>query len=181
MPPLVGVLAFLFLVGESGILPRVLQLILALEKVPFSVRGVSAVLVVHTYSMYVYFYLFTSNFFREMDVSVIEAAQNLGANRMTILSRVILPMMTPALGGAALLVFMTSMASFSAPFIFADRFRVLSLEIYNTKLNGDLELAIALSTLLTSISILFLILLTLMLQQHTGVKLRKNVLLRLQC
>jgi len=50
------------------------------------------------------------------------------------------------------------MASFSAPFIFAGRFRVLSLEIYNSKLNGEMELAVTQSVVLTFISIVFLIL-----------------------
>jgi iron(III) transport system permease protein len=159
MPPLVGVLAFLFLFSESGILPRLLQVLFGTEKPPFALSGLTAVLVVHAYTMYVYFYLFTSNFYRDLDVSLLEAAQNLGAGRLAVFRRVVFPMMTPALAGAALLVFMTSMASFSAPFIFADRFRVLSLEIYNTKLNGNLQLAIAQSTVLTTISILFLVLL----------------------
>ncbi|RMF58142.1 MAG: iron ABC transporter permease [Calditrichaeota bacterium] len=157
MPPLVGVLAFLFLFGESGILPRGLQALLGLETVPFALDGVAAILVVHTYAFYVYFYLFAGAFFRDLDLSVLEAAQNLGASRWMTVRKVVLPLMTPALGGAALLVFMSSMASFSAPFIFAGRFRILSLEIYNTKLNGDLSLAVAQSVVLTAISLLFLV------------------------
>ncbi len=159
MPPLVGVLAFLFLFGESGILPRVLQAFLGLQQVPFAVNGLSAILLVHTYTMYVYFYLFASSFFSSLDASLLDAARNLGAGRWLTLRKVVLPLMTPALGGAALLVFMTSMASFSAPFIFAGDFRVLSLEIYNTKLNGELDVAVTQSVVLTAISILFLILL----------------------
>ncbi|MCZ6818318.1 MAG: iron ABC transporter permease [Calditrichaeota bacterium] len=159
LPPLVGVLAFLFLFGESGMLPRTLQALFGLESVPFALDGVAAILVVHVYSLYVYFYLFASSFFMDLDASILEAAQNLGASRWLTLRKVVLPMMTPALGGASLLVFMTSMASFSAPFIFAGGFRILSLEIYNTKLNGELELAVTQSVVLAGISVLFLILL----------------------
>ena len=43
LPPLVGVLAFLFLYGESGILPRGLQSIFGLEEVPFAFEGLWAV------------------------------------------------------------------------------------------------------------------------------------------
>jgi iron(III) transport system permease protein len=157
MPPLVGVLAFLFLFGESGILPRLLQAILGLNAPPLSLKGVAAILTVHTYSLYVYFYLFVSNAFVEMDRSFLEAAQNLGASRWLAFRKVTLPLLTPALAGAALLVFMTSMASFSAPFIFAGGSRILSLEIYNSKLNGEMGLAITQSVILTAISILFLI------------------------
>lgn len=159
MPPLVGVLAFLFLFGESGILPRALQALFNLERVPFAIDGVVAIVMVHTYTMYVYFYLFASTAFSQMDVSMLEAARNLGAGRWFTLRKVTLPLLTPALGGASLLVFMTSMASFSAPFIFAGGFRILSLEIYNSKLNGEMSLAVTQSVVLTAISIAFLILL----------------------
>ncbi|MFQ6115846.1 MAG: ABC transporter permease, partial [bacterium] len=150
MPPLVGVLAFLFLFGESGILPRALQALFGLKSVPFAIDGVAAILVVHIYTMYVYFYLFASAAFAEMDVSVIEAAQNLGAGRWMVSKKVVLPLLTPAIGGASLLVFMSSMASFSAPFIFAGGFRILSLEIYNSKLNGEMEMAITQSMILAA-------------------------------
>jgi iron(III) transport system permease protein len=159
MPPLVGVLAFLFLFGDSGILPRLLQKLFSLDHAPFALNGVWAIIVVHVYSLYVYFYLFASNFFRDLDVSILEAAENLGAGRLFTFRKVILPMMSPALGGAALLVFMISMASFSAPFIFAGSFRILSLEIYHTKLNGNMDLAMAQAVVLAVISILFLVLL----------------------
>lgn len=156
MPPLVGVLAFLFLFGESGLLPRALQALLRLTSAPFAIDGVTAILVVHTYTLYVYFYLFAANAFNQLDASLLEAAQNLGAHRWMIWRKIILPLLTPALGGASLLVFMTSMASFSAPFIFAGGYRILSLEIYNSKLNGEMELAVVQSFVLTSMSILFL-------------------------
>lgn len=159
MPPLVGVLAFLFLFGESGILPRAIQVIFNLETIPFSIGGITAILVVHTYSFYVYFYLFASNFYNDLDASVLEAAQNLGAGTGFTLQKIIFPMMMPALSGAALLVFMAAMASFSAPFIFANTTRILSLEIYQTKLNGNLDLAVTQSVILAGFSIIFLILL----------------------
>src|SRR5690606_38146275 len=43
LPPLVGVLAFLFLYGETGILPRALRDAFGLAEVPFAFRGLWAV------------------------------------------------------------------------------------------------------------------------------------------
>ncbi|PYV41610.1 MAG: iron ABC transporter permease, partial [Acidobacteria bacterium] len=60
LPPLVGVISFMFLYGESGVLTRSLQHWLGLQEPPFSLKGVWAILFVHAYSMYVYFYLFVS-------------------------------------------------------------------------------------------------------------------------
>jgi len=109
LPPLIGVITFLFLYGESGILPRTVQWALDLESVPLSLDGVWAILLVHTYSFYPYFYLFCRNALEGIDPSLNEAATGLGAGRWTILRRVTLPLLTPALVGASLLVFMVSM------------------------------------------------------------------------
>src|SRR5207253_7639604 len=141
LPPFVGVIAFLFLYGESGFAARAVQAVLGLERAPWRLQGASAILLVHAYSMYVYFYLFTRAGLAQLDESLIEAAQALGAGRWETLSRVTLPLLRPGLAGAALLVFMTALGSFSAPYVFGGGFRVMTTQIVATKLNGELPLA----------------------------------------
>ncbi|HMB94023.1 MAG TPA: iron ABC transporter permease [Rhodothermales bacterium] len=158
LPPLVGVLAFLFLYGESGILPRSLQNLFGLAEVPFAFEGLWAVWLVHVYSMYVYFYLFVTAALRTIDRSLLEASADLGASSFTAFRRVILPLLRPALVSAALLVFMISMASFTAPLLFAGTEPFLTLQIYNYKVNGDLALSATVSTVLTGICFAFLLL-----------------------
>jgi iron(III) transport system permease protein len=159
LPPLVGVIAFYFLMGETGIVPRVLQKLLGLKSAPLVMSGVPAILLVHVYSFYVFFYLFSRNALASLDRSLEEAASGLGASRFMLWQRVILPQLKPALLGASMLVFMNSMASFTAPYMFGGNWRFLSLEIYNAKLNGDLALAITQAAVLAGISVLFLFLL----------------------
>ena len=157
LPPLVGVLAFYFLLGETGILPRLLQWLFNLKAAPLVMRGVPAILVVHVYSFYVYFYLFVRNALLAADPALEEAARNLGANSWLVWRRVIFPQLLPAILGAALLVFMTSMASFTAPYIFGGNWRFLTVEIYNSKLNGNLPMAITQAVIVAAISLLFLL------------------------
>lgn len=156
LPPLVGVIAFLFLYGESGFLARIVQGILGLDRPPWRLTGPAAILLVHAYTMYVYFFLFTSAAISRLDSAYSEAAAALGASRLTTLRRVTLPMLGPALAGASLLVFMTSMGSFSAPYIFGGGFRVLTTQIYVSKLNGDAEIAAVETVVLAVVSIIFL-------------------------
>jgi len=166
LPPLVGVLAFLFLYGESGILPRSLQALFGLSNVPFSFDGLWAVWLVHVYSMYVYFYLFVTAALRNLDRSLLEAAADLGAPPAMTFYRVILPMLRPSLVSASLLVFMISMASFTAPLLFAGTKNFLTLQIYNYKTNGDLNLSAAVSTVLTMICLAFLLLIEMGHRRH---------------
>lgn len=156
LPPLVGVIAFLFLYGETGFLTRSVQLVLRLDDPPWRLAGPGAVLLVHAYTMYVYFYLFTTAALTRLDVSHAEAAAVLGAERGQILRRITLPLLMPAIGGAALLVFMTSMGSFSAPYVFGGGFRVLTTQIFSSKLNGDLGVAAVETIVLAAVSIVFL-------------------------
>ncbi|MDQ3521824.1 MAG: iron ABC transporter permease, partial [Gemmatimonadota bacterium] len=57
LPPLVGTISFLFLYGESGFFTRGVQLLLGMESPPWRLAGPGAILLVHAYTMYVYFYL----------------------------------------------------------------------------------------------------------------------------
>lgn len=156
LPPLVGVLSFTFLYGESGIIPRTLKLWLEMDHVPFSLKGVWGVLMVHTFTMYTYFYMTASAAIKGLDPSLEEAAASLGAGRLYIWRRIILPMLTPAIVASSLLVFMIAMASYTAPLIFGID-RTMTMQIYLSRTNGNLDMAATQSTLLSIVSILFLI------------------------
>jgi iron(III) transport system permease protein len=153
LPPLVGVVAFLFLYGETGFVSLLVQRLLGLTEPPWRLQGAGAILLVHAYSMYVYFYLFVRAALFSLDGSLYEAAASLGAGRWRTLRRVVLPQLYPALGGAALLTFMTALASFSAPYIFGGGFRVMPTQIVSTRLNGDDRLAMVETISLTILAL----------------------------
>ena len=148
LPPLVGVVAFLFLYGESGVITRTVQSVLGLREAPWSLNGVGAIIFVHAYTMYVYVFLFVSAGLERLDSSLDEAAAGLGASRARRLWRVTLPLLTPALAGSMLLVFMSALGSFSAPYIFGGGVRVLSTQIVASKLNGAMGMVYVETTVL---------------------------------
>jgi iron(III) transport system permease protein len=153
LPPLVGTVAFIFLCGESGILARTVQHVFHLSKAPWSLRGWGALLLFHTYTMYPFFYVLTGAGLQRVDAGLAEAARSLGASRARVVLRVTLPQLTPSLIAAALLTFMTSMASFSAPLLFGGNVRVLTLEIFSARQRGDTRMALAETVLLSLISL----------------------------
>jgi iron(III) transport system permease protein len=159
LPPLVGVIAFLFLYGESGFVTRVVQRMLGLADPPWTLRGVWAIVFVHAYTMYVYVFLFVSAGLDRLDASLEEAAAGLGAGRVLRLRRVTLPLLTPALAGAMLLVFMSSLGSFSAPYIFGGGLRVLATQIVASRLNDATGIAYVETTVLALSAVAALLLL----------------------
>ena len=156
LPPLVGVLAFLFLFGERGFLAHLVTAVTGGSEAPWRLEGAGAILLVHGYSLYVYFYLFTLAGLAGLDGAQLEAAASLGASRTRILGRIVLPALRPALAGAALLTFMTSLGSFSAPYLFGGGYRVMTTQIVSTRLNGDEALAMVQTLALTVAALLAL-------------------------
>src|SRR5215216_242546 len=157
LPPLVGTVAFIFLAGESGILAHGIQNLFGLQNPPWRLRGWPALILFHTYTMYPFFYVLTGAGLRRIDASLAEAARSLGASKFYVLRRVLLPQLTPSLLAAALLTFMTSMASFSAPWLFGGDVRVLTLEIFRARQRGDFVIAITETVILAIISLAALI------------------------
>ena len=148
LPPLVGVISFLFLYGDTGVITRLVQIALRLNDVPWHLNGIGAIIFIHAYTMYVYVYLFVSAGLERYEASLDEAAIGLGAGTVRRLTRVTLPLLTPAIAGSALLVFMSALGSFSAPYVFGGGVRVLSTQILNSKLNDAIGLAYVETTVL---------------------------------
>ncbi|MGZ3332527.1 MAG: ABC transporter permease [Gemmatimonadaceae bacterium] len=158
LPPLVGVIAFLFLYGESGLVTRVVQRALGMAEAPWRLKGIGAIVFVHAYTMYVYVFLFVSAGLERFDATLDEAASGLGANTWQRLRRVTLPLLMPAVAGSALLVFMNALGSFSAPYVFGGGLRVLSTQILASKTNGAMGLAYVETTVLALSAVAGLIL-----------------------
>jgi len=158
LPPLMGVEAFVLLYGIGGTFPQLLSNLFHTSKTAFAVDGISGVLLVHTLTMYPYFYLTVAAALEQSDDSLEEAAYSLGASKFQTWSWVLLPMLTPALVAGALLTFMSSMSSYTAPLLFhVDQ--VMTQQIVIAKLNGQLGLASVVSVMLALISVAFLIVL----------------------
>jgi iron(III) transport system permease protein len=159
LPPLVGVIAFLFLYGESGFVARAVQRLLGLAHAPWRLEGAGAILLVHAYSMYVYFYLLVRAGLARLDASMLEAAEALGAGHWSVVRRVTLPLVRSSLVGAALLTFMTALGSFSAPYVFGGGFRVMPTQIIASRLNGNSALAMVETMALALVALVVLLLL----------------------
>jgi iron(III) transport system permease protein len=88
------------------------------------------IVVVYTLTLYPYIVLPVTAAFKSIDVSVEEAAQNLGASRARMLRTVTLPLVLPSILAGALLVFIEALENFGVPFVLAEDRPILSVEAY---------------------------------------------------
>ncbi|MGH7146258.1 MAG: ABC transporter permease [Planctomycetota bacterium] len=153
LPPLVGVAAFFDLLSSSGMLAQMIRAWTGWEP---SLSGWAAVLVVHAYSFSVYFFALTRAGLGRLDPTQEFAAASLGASFSQRLRRILLPALRPYLVAAALLTFMTSMSSFTAPYIFELK-NYMTVAIFTANRELLYERAAALATILSFVNVGFLI------------------------
>ena len=158
LPPLVGVVAFLFLYGESGVIARAVMAVTGAETPPWRFEGAFAVVLIHATTMYVYSYLLVRAALASFDPALLEAATALGAGRWRAIRTIVLPLLRPAIGNGALLTALSSLASFSAPYVFGGGFRVLPTQVVTTRLNGDISVAMVETLALVALALVALLL-----------------------
>ena len=136
LPPLVGVMSFLFLYGESGLITRTLQSLLGLDEPPFRLGGVSGILAgAHLHDVRLLLHVRIRAIHRNRS-GVEEAATTWGPGADGLSPRHPSLHGCPPSAAAALFVFMTSMASFRRSLLSPAGFRVLTPQIFIAKLNG---------------------------------------------
>jgi iron(III) transport system permease protein len=162
LPPLIGVMAFWRLFGFSGVVTRLLADILQTSPAKLALLDIPGVVLIHSYSFSVYFFLLTRSGLQNLESSVYLAARSLGVSRWRRFVRLTLPAMLPFWISASLLVFMLSMGSYSAPkYMMSGKpyIPVLTVEIAETYFRGNYQLAAVLSSLLSLICLGLLLIL----------------------
>ena len=118
VPPYVGAMAWLRLLNpNAGVLNKFLMQIFNLPKAPFNIYTVGGIVWVLTCFYYPYAFITISRAMEKMDPSLEEASKISGASPIKTLMTITIPMMTPSIIAAGLLVFIASASAFGIPSI----------------------------------------------------------------
>jgi iron(III) transport system permease protein len=127
LPSFVSAYALVLMFGRAGIVTAALRSI----GIPFeSIYGMKGIILTYTLTLYPYVVLPTVAAFRSVDVSIEEAAQNLGSSRLRTLRTVTLPIVLPSILAGGLLVFIEAMENFGVPFVLAEDKPILAVETF---------------------------------------------------
>lgn len=158
IPPFIGALAWLALAGPVGFVNQLWMAVTGLEEPLFRIYGASGVILALVLYNYPLAYLTVLTSLERMNPALEEAARSAGATPARTARDVTLPLIAPAIGAGAILVFLSSMENFGIPAIlgFPAKYFVLTTKIYATILDFDrphhLGLAAALSLLLVAVA-----------------------------
>jgi iron(III) transport system permease protein len=117
LPPLVGVLGFIFILGRAGTVNVLLYDWFGLEHPINFMYGMQGVLLVETVHLFPLMTLSILDSLSKVDPSLEEAAQGMGANGWRRFRDVTLPLTTPGYISGALLVFIWTFADFVTPLV----------------------------------------------------------------
>jgi len=148
-PPFIGAYSWVLLGGRSGIVTQFLSDLFRMEWP--SIYGFSGILLVLTLKLYPFIYLYVSGALKNIDVSLIEAAESLGCSGIRKVATVIMPLVMPTVLAGALMVFMNALADFGTPMLIGEGFNVMPVLIYSefiSEVGGQANFAAAMATLM---------------------------------
>jgi molybdate transport system permease protein len=155
IPPVVGGVALLIVLGRNGLVGRYLDAWFGLT-LPFTP---AAVVIAQVFVAMPFLVISVEGALRGADRRYEEAAATLGASRVTIFTRVTLPMVLPGIGAGAVLCWARALGEFGATITFAGNFpgttQTMPLAVYMA-MQRDPEAAIVLSLVLLLVTLVVL-------------------------
>jgi molybdate transport system permease protein len=156
LPPVVGGVALLLLLGRRGVLGQHLDRWFGVS-LPFTTP---AVVIAEAFVALPFLVVAVEGALRGADRRYEDAAATLGASRLTIFRTVTLPLVLPGVAAGAVLCFARALGEFGATITFAGSFpgvtRTMPIEVY-LALETDPDRAVVLSLLLLAVSVAVLV------------------------
>ncbi|MFC4060581.1 molybdate ABC transporter permease subunit [Planomonospora corallina] len=155
LPPVVGGVALLLVLGRNGLAGRWLHEVFGIS-LPFTTAGV---VLAEAFVAMPFLVISVEGALKAADLRYEEAAATLGASRWRIFTRVTLPLVAPGVTAGAVLCWARALGEFGATITFAGNFpgrtQTMPLAVY-LALETDPEAAIVLSLVLLAVSVLVL-------------------------
>ena len=154
-PNFIGAYSWILLLGRNGSVTKFLEKALGIS-MP-SIYGFAGMLLVFSLKLYPFIYIYVSGALKKIDVALSEAAESLGCGGLKKVFTVIMPLITPTLVAAALLVFMNCMADFGTPALIGEGYRVMPTLVYSEfvgESGGSANFAACMATIMIIITAL---------------------------
>lgn len=151
-PNFIGAYSWILLLGRSGAVTKFLS---GLGIHVPSIYGFGGMLLVFSLKLYPFIYMYVSGALKKIDVALTEAAESLGCGGLRKVFTVIMPLVTPTLVAAALLVFMNCMADFGTPALIGEGYRVMPTLVYSEfvgETGGSANFAASMATIMVTIT-----------------------------
>ena len=153
-PPFIGAYSWILLLGNNGMITRTVQALFGFK--PPSIYGFAGIVLVLTLQLVPLIFTYLMGAWRTVDVSVLEAAESLGATGWRRARKVVLPLLWPTVLAGSLLVFVRAFADFGTPMLIGQGFRTVPVLIYTSfvgEVSTDHTFAAAVAVIVMSVTL----------------------------
>ena len=155
-PPFIGAYAWIQLLGRKGIFTNIIN---KLPGVNFEgIYGFAGIVLVFSLQSFPLVYMYVCGALENLDNSLNEAAESLGANNVQRVTGIILPLVLPTVLASSLLVFMRVFSDFGTPMLIGEGYRTFPVVLYNQfmgEVTNDSYFAAALCVIIVFITLFF--------------------------
>lgn len=156
--PFIGAYAWILLMGNSGLFTKILS---SIGITGVTIYGFFGIVFVQTMKFFPLVVIYMNGAFRDIDSSLLEAAESMNCTGVNRFKEVIMKLTMPTILAASLLVFMRSFADFGTPILIGRGYTTFPVLIFNQYLgeNGvDYHFASAISVIAILITAIIFIL-----------------------
>lgn len=167
-PPFIGAYAWIQLLGRSGFITQIINRLFGIEFQ--GIYGFAGIVLVFSLQSFPLVYMYVCGALENLDNSLNEAAESLGANNFQRITGIILPLVLPTVLASSLLVFMRVFSDFGTPMLIGEGYRTFPVVLYNQfmgEVTNDSYFAAALCVIIMAITLVFFFLQRWVARKHT--------------
>ncbi len=127
--PFVGAYSWILLLGRNGTITRLFNDFL---HIPFpNIYGFGGICLVITLQLVPLVFMYVSGALRNMDNSLMEAAEQMGCTGIERIIHIVIPLIMPTLLASMILVFMSAFSDWGTPMLIGEGFKTVPVIVYN--------------------------------------------------
>ncbi len=155
-PPFIGAYSWIQLLGRKGLFTKAINSLFGIQFE--GIYGFWGIVLVFSLQSFPLVYMYVSGALENLDNSLNEAAESLGANNFQRVTGIILPLVLPTVLASSLLVFMRVFSDFGTPMLIGEGYRTYPVVLYNQfmgEVTNDSNFAAALCVIIVLITMIF--------------------------
>lgn len=167
-PPFIGAYAWIQILGRAGVVTRFVNG--ALHTNFEGIYGYWGIVLVFALQSFPLIYMYVSGALQNMDNSLNEAAESLGATPLERMKDIILPLLLPTVLAGALLVFMRVFSDFGTPMLIGEGYRTFPTVLYSQfmgEVSNDDFFSAALCVIIIAFTLIFFFIQRWIAHRHT--------------
>ena len=146
--PFIGAYSWILLLGRNGVITKFVKDVFGFT-IP-DIYGFTGIVLVLTLQLSPLIFMFISGALKNVDNSLMEAAESMNCTGIRKMWKVLVPLITPTILAGGLLVFMRALADFGTPMLIGEGYKTIPVLIFTefiSEVGGDDGFAAAISVL----------------------------------